>query len=148
MRPAPGAYENVVAPLDKLFASLLSFLPLLLSLVPCSPAPLLRLSTNALNVDSPSQTTNVYIRLLPPNCTDELLHTLGSLFGRPISVRALLERKYGREGSGREWGRCKGVGFILYENIEVARRAVVGLNELGWQASFAKMSLSLSFSSP
>lgn len=117
--------------LSRIFATL--FPALLLS------AHSLLLTIDTIDVHSPLQTTNVYVRLLPPNCTDELLHTLGSLFGRPISVRALLERNHGAENAGRECGKCKGVGFILYENVEVARRAIVGLNELGWQASFAKI---------
>lgn len=87
--------------------------------------------------------TNVYIRGLSSDTTDASLHALGSLFGRPISVRALLHHSAGFSNlslGNDERGSCKGVGFVLYENEKIAGRAVEGLRRLGWGASFAKMS--------
>ena len=34
---------------------------------------------------------------------------------------------------------CRGVGFILYKSIDDATRAIIGLNGLGFDASFAKV---------
>ena len=36
-------------------------------------------------------------------------------------------------------GGCKGVGFILFAKIEDAEQAILGLNGLGFEASFAKV---------
>lgn len=36
-------------------------------------------------------------------------------------------------------GGCKGVGFILFTKIEDAEQAILGLNGMGFEASFAKV---------
>ncbi|KAL8279116.1 hypothetical protein RQP46_008574 [Phenoliferia psychrophenolica] len=107
---------------------------------------------------NPDRTQNVYVRLLPPLASDATLFELGSRFAPVVSVRALLNplplpfqapKIY--DSMGREYPRpsplaygaqvplCRGVGFVLYHSIEDAEKAILGLNELGFDASFAKL---------
>ncbi|ORY88263.1 hypothetical protein BCR35DRAFT_351087 [Leucosporidium creatinivorum] len=95
------------------------------------------------NID---RATNIYVRLLPPEATDSDLHALGSRFGQVLSVRALMATsKTTNPFSGLpvETQTCKGVGFILFKSPDEAERAVVSLNAEGFEASFAKESVSL-----
>ncbi|KAL8279358.1 hypothetical protein RQP46_008170 [Phenoliferia psychrophenolica] len=107
---------------------------------------------------NPDRTQNVYVRLLPPLASDATLFELGSRFAPVVSVRALLNplppqfqapkiydsmgREYPRPISlafGTQVPLCRGVGFVLYHSIEDAEKAILGLNELGFDASFAKL---------
>lgn len=106
----------------------------------------------------PTSSRNVYIRHLSICTNDSTLHSLAAQFGSPISVRAILEldpsvvlpnvlRKHSvqsgmSEGIGNGRGRCKGIGFVLFETEAEAERAIEGLNEQGYDASYARVRLS------
>lgn len=113
-------------------------------------------------LSNPDHVANIYVRLLPPEARDVDLYLLGVRFGGVRSVRALLEQDtafgasedvYEDRGNpipkSRSFlppgaaAKCRGVGFVLFGSIEDATKAVVGLNEMGFDASFAKESIGL-----
>lgn len=47
----------------------------------------------------------------------------------------------GQPDDGGERPRCTGVGFVLYENKHEAKHAIVALNAVGFDASFARESI-------
>ena len=53
-------------------------------------------------------TTNVYIRGLHPNTTDEMLHSYGARFGKIISAKSMLDQ---------ETGHCKGSVSAAFQNL-------------------------------
>lgn len=96
------------------------------------------------------------VRLLPPYACDANLCSLGSRFAPVVSVRALLNQAPPHttaiyDERGIEYPRpaslvfpapqptCRGVGFILFSSIDDATKAILGLNALGFDASFAKV---------
>ena len=84
---------------------------------------------------------------------------LGSRFAPVVSVRALLnsvleqpaDKLY--DARGVEFPRprsfylgvpqptCRGVGFILFHSIDDAAKGIIGLNGLGFDASYAKVGI-------
>jgi RNA recognition motif-containing protein len=105
------------------------------------------------------------IRLLPPEAQEADLAELGARFGRVVSVRVLRvtsssveqdSRRFEQSRSqcqahqnfdpsmptmeNRRIGTCRGVGFILFKKPDEAQRAVIGLNKLGFEASYARVS--------
>ncbi|KAL1924158.1 uncharacterized protein VTP21DRAFT_7193 [Calcarisporiella thermophila] len=83
---------------------------------------------------NPTQTTNVYIRGLPPTTTDESLYNMCVVYGKITSSKAMLDQRT---------GECKGYGFVMYETDDEAKRAMEALMQMGFQVSFAKDSFSL-----
>ncbi|SCV69358.1 BQ2448_2378 [Microbotryum intermedium] len=87
------------------------------------------------------------VRLLPPETRDSDLLALGSYWGRVISVRAILSHPpppYPTRHQALPSNTiCKGVGFILYENVHQAMAAISGLRQIGFEASMARDSVNL-----
>ncbi|KAI9140635.1 hypothetical protein BKA69DRAFT_1078987 [Paraphysoderma sedebokerense] len=77
--------------------------------------------------------TNVYIRGLPTNTTDESLYNMCKAYGVIVSSKSIIDPRT---------GQCKGYGFVMYESIEDCKNAIDGLNKTGYQSSFAKESMS------
>nr|CDP96665.2 BMA-SUP-26, isoform a [Brugia malayi] len=66
--------------------------------------------------------TNVYIRGLEQNTTDEDLRDMCAKFGRIASTKAIMDKAT---------GQCKRYGFVDFEEAADALRAVEGLNQEG-----------------
>jgi len=75
--------------------------------------------------------TNVYIRGLLPETTDEMLHAWGKRFGDIQSSKSIIDNKT---------FLCKGFGFIKYHNFEDAEDCIRGFHYLGYEVSFARES--------
>ncbi|CAE7199469.1 hypothetical protein P3342_010248 [Pyrenophora teres f. teres] len=75
--------------------------------------------------------TNVYIRGLLPETTDEMLHMWGKRFGDIQSSKSIIDLKT---------SLCKGFGFIKYHNFEDAEDCIRGFHYLGYEVSFARES--------
>ncbi|KIV99572.1 uncharacterized protein PV09_08750 [Verruconis gallopava] len=75
--------------------------------------------------------TNVYIRGLLPETTDEMLHVWGLRFGDIQSSKSIIDLKT---------GLCKGFGFIKYHNFDDAESCIRGFHFLGYEVSFARES--------
>lgn len=75
--------------------------------------------------------TNVYIRGLLPETTDEMLNAWGQRFGDIQSSKSIIELKT---------NLCKGFGFIKYHNFEDAEDCIRGFHYLGYEVSFARES--------
>ncbi|KAJ3030225.1 UNVERIFIED_CONTAM: hypothetical protein HDU68_009749 [Siphonaria sp. JEL0065] len=73
--------------------------------------------------------TNLYIRGLAPNSTDESLYELGKGYGRIYSSKAILDLVT---------QECKGFGFVMYETEEETRLAFDALVGMGYQVSYAR----------
>ncbi|KAJ3087074.1 hypothetical protein HK102_011865, partial [Quaeritorhiza haematococci] len=79
----------------------------------------------------PHVNTNVYVRGLANNMSDELFYNICTGFGKVISSKAILDLRT---------NECKGYGFAMYETEAEARVAMEGLAKLGYEVSFAKES--------
>ncbi|KAJ8107938.1 hypothetical protein OPT61_g8523 [Boeremia exigua] len=75
--------------------------------------------------------TNVYIRGLLPETTDDMLHSWGKRFGDIQSSKSIIDLKT---------NLCKGFGFIKYHNFEDAEDCIRGFHYLGYEVSFARES--------
>ncbi|KAH7068780.1 hypothetical protein BKA63DRAFT_422342 [Paraphoma chrysanthemicola] len=75
--------------------------------------------------------TNVYIRGLLPETTDEMLQNWGTRFGDIQSSKSIIDMKT---------SLCKGFGFIKYHNFEDAEDCIRGFHYLGYEVSFARES--------
>ncbi|KAF1810374.1 hypothetical protein P152DRAFT_401169 [Eremomyces bilateralis CBS 781.70] len=75
--------------------------------------------------------TNVYIRGLHPETTDDMLYAYGARFGEIQSSKAIIDMKS---------NQCKGFGFIKYHNYEDAEGCIRGFHHLGYECSFARES--------
>jgi len=73
--------------------------------------------------------TNIYIRGLPINTTDESLYNLCIRWGKIISSKAIVDMRT---------NECKGFGFVMYETEDEAKTALSELDNLGYHVSFAK----------
>jgi len=73
--------------------------------------------------------TNLYIRGLSAETKDEDLHKMCERFGKIVSTKAIVDN---------ENGKCKGYGFVDFEDPENARAAKESLAEDGIQIQFAK----------
>ncbi|KAL2056172.1 hypothetical protein ABVK25_003815 [Lepraria finkii] len=82
-------------------------------------------------LDNRNGTTNVYIRGLQPNTTDEMLGGYGVRFGPNVSQKAIIELSN---------NTCKGYGFIMYHNYNDAENCIRAFFFLGYEAKFAKES--------
>ncbi|KAJ3070705.1 hypothetical protein HDU98_006252 [Podochytrium sp. JEL0797] len=81
------------------------------------------------NGGSAGCTTNLYIRGLPSNATDESLYELCKGYGRIYSSKAILDLIT---------LECKGFGFVMYEAEEETRLAFDSLVTMGYQVSYAR----------
>ncbi|KAL5115114.1 hypothetical protein ACEQ8H_007029 [Pleosporales sp. CAS-2024a] len=75
--------------------------------------------------------TNVYIRGLLPETTDEMLQAWGKRFGDIQSSKSIIDNKT---------HLCKGFGFIKYHNFDNAENCIRGFHYLGYEVSFARES--------
>ncbi|KAF2736141.1 hypothetical protein EJ04DRAFT_174654 [Polyplosphaeria fusca] len=75
--------------------------------------------------------TNVYIRGLLPETTDEMLLAWGKRFGDIQSSKSIIDMKS---------QQCKGFCFIKYHNFEDAENCIRGFHYLGYEVSFARES--------
>ncbi|KAL3832646.1 hypothetical protein ACJMK2_024272 [Sinanodonta woodiana] len=73
--------------------------------------------------------TNLYIRGLNPNTTDKDLVNLCQPYGKIISTKAIIDEAT---------NKCKGYGFVDFENPQAAEVAVQALQAQGIQAQMAK----------
>ncbi|XP_066301490.1 RNA-binding motif, single-stranded-interacting protein 1-like isoform X4 [Branchiostoma lanceolatum] len=73
--------------------------------------------------------TNLYIRGLTPNTTDQDLIGLCSPYGKIISTKAILDKNT---------NKCKGYGFVDFESPGAAQKAVSALQAQGVLAQMAK----------
>ena len=76
-------------------------------------------------------TTNVYIRGLLPDTTDEMLHSYGSRFGDIVSAKSMLDQ---------HTQLCKGFGFIKYHNFVDGENCIRGFFHWGYEAKWARVS--------
>ncbi|KXT08994.1 hypothetical protein AC579_73 [Pseudocercospora musae] len=75
--------------------------------------------------------TNVYIRGLLPETTDEMLEQWGTRFGDIKSSKSIIDLNT---------HLCKGFGFVKYHNYEDAENCIRGFHYLGYEVSFARES--------
>ncbi|TKR77989.1 hypothetical protein L596_018869 [Steinernema carpocapsae] len=73
--------------------------------------------------------TNLYIRGLDSNCTDDQLRSMCEEYGTIVSTKAIMDKAT---------NQCKGYGFVDFESAESASNAVRALNERNIQAQMAK----------
>ncbi|MCJ1472423.1 hypothetical protein MMC13_001071 [Lambiella insularis] len=76
-------------------------------------------------------TTNVYIRGLRPDTTDEMLHAYGARFGDIVSAKSMLDQ---------QTGLCKGFGFVKYHNFTDGENCIRGFFHWGYEAKWARIS--------
>uniref|UniRef100_A0A8I6B2A8 RNA binding motif, single stranded interacting protein 1 n=1 Tax=Rattus norvegicus TaxID=10116 RepID=A0A8I6B2A8_RAT len=108
------------------------------SLVPAHPMAPPSPSTTSSNNNSSSSSnsgwdqlskTNLYIRGLPPNTTDQDLVKLCQPYGKIVSTKAILDKAT---------NKCKGYGFVDFDSPAAAQKAVSALKASGVQAQMAK----------
>ncbi|KAE8581086.1 hypothetical protein XENTR_v10024662 [Xenopus tropicalis] len=73
--------------------------------------------------------TNLYIRGLSPNTTDQDLVKLCQPYGKIVSTKAILDKTT---------NKCKGYGFVDFDSPAAAQKAVSALKASGVQAQMAK----------
>ncbi|KAF2180023.1 hypothetical protein K469DRAFT_640229 [Zopfia rhizophila CBS 207.26] len=95
------------------------------------PAPSSPLKPLDRSLENKTGETNVYIRGLLPETTDEMLHAWGKRFGDIQSSKSIIDLKT---------NLCKGFGFIKYHNFEDAENCIRGFHYLGYEVSFARES--------
>ncbi|KAI4280035.1 MAG: hypothetical protein L6R38_004772 [Xanthoria sp. 2 TBL-2021] len=79
---------------------------------------------------NPNSTTNVYVRGLHPDTSDEMLHAYGSRFGDVQSAKSIIDTAT---------GQCKGFGFIKYHNFNDAENAIRGFYYRNYEAKYARV---------
>lgn len=111
-------------------------LSVLLNSEPTIPQAIPSLFTTPLNdqpqratLVNPSRTSNVYIRGLPLDTTDDGLYAICRRFGSITSSKAIIDVQS---------GTCKGFGFCEFKEESSARDCIVALTHYGYQVSFAK----------
>jgi RNA recognition motif-containing protein len=78
----------------------------------------------------PLSQTNIYVRGLPPDFTNDDLRDLCAKFGRIVSTKAVVEP---------ESNKCRGYGFIDFESPQAASQALSTINSEGvFEAEAAK----------
>ncbi|KAJ4301611.1 hypothetical protein N0V90_003704 [Kalmusia sp. IMI 367209] len=95
------------------------------------PAPSSPLKPLDRSLENKTGETNVYIRGLLPETTDEMLYAWGKRFGDIQSSKSIIDLKT---------NLCKGFGFIKYHNFEDAESCIRGFHYLGYEVSFARES--------
>ncbi|CAG5123597.1 unnamed protein product, partial [Candidula unifasciata] len=94
-----------------------------------SPNNMSSQSSNHSQSGDPLSRTNLYIRGLNPNTTDKDLVNLCNSFGKITSTKAIIDQTT---------NKCKGYGFVDFENPQAAELAVQALQNQGIQAQMAK----------
>ncbi|KAL8712977.1 MAG: hypothetical protein Q9220_002837 [cf. Caloplaca sp. 1 TL-2023] len=81
-------------------------------------------------MDNPNGTTNVYVRGLHMETTDEMLLRYGERFGDVESAKSIIDTAT---------GFCKGFGFIKYYNYINAENCIRGFYYRKYEAKFARV---------
>ncbi|KAL8640644.1 MAG: hypothetical protein Q9228_002459 [Teloschistes exilis] len=79
---------------------------------------------------NPNATTNVYVRGLHPNTSDEMLLAYGKRFGDVDSAKSIIDTAT---------GLCKGFGFIKYHNYNDAENCIRGFYYRKYEAKYARV---------
>lgn len=82
-------------------------------------------------LENSNGTTNVYIRGLLPETTDEMLVNMAKRFGDIAMSKSIIDC---------HTGLCKGFGFVRYHNFQDAEQCIRGFHYLGYETSFARES--------
>lgn len=82
-------------------------------------------------LENSNGTTNVYIRGLLPETTDEMLVDMAKRFGDIAMSKSIIDC---------HTGLCKGFGFVRYHNFKDAEQCIRGFHYLGYETSFARES--------
>ncbi|KAF2226903.1 hypothetical protein BDZ85DRAFT_190593 [Elsinoe ampelina] len=98
---------------------------------PAIPAPSSPLKPLDRALENPRGETNVYIRGLMPETSDEMLETWGRRFGDIKSSKSIIDHVT---------GMCKGFGFVRFHNYKDAENCIRGFHHLGYEVSFARES--------
>ncbi|KAL1593203.1 hypothetical protein SLS60_010811 [Paraconiothyrium brasiliense] len=117
-----------VATISPQLAQLLQKEPPIPRAIPAPSSPLKPLDRS---LENKTGETNVYIRGLLPETTDEMLHAWGKRFGDIQSSKSIIDLKT---------NLCKGFGFIKFHNFEDAENCIRGFHYLGYEVSFARES--------
>ncbi|KAL9596326.1 MAG: hypothetical protein Q9219_005880 [cf. Caloplaca sp. 3 TL-2023] len=81
-------------------------------------------------MNNPGETTNVYVRGLHPDTSDEMLLAYGKRFGDVISAKSIIDTAT---------GLCKGFGFIKYFNYNDAENCIRGFYYRKYEAKYARV---------
>ncbi|KAF2860355.1 hypothetical protein K470DRAFT_217213 [Piedraia hortae CBS 480.64] len=98
---------------------------------PAIPAPSSPLKPLDRALENQRGETNVYIRGLLPETTDEMLVAWAGRFGEINSSKSIIDLNT---------GFCKGFGFVKYFNYTDAENCIRGFHYLGYEVSFARES--------
>ncbi|KAI4172047.1 MAG: hypothetical protein LQ343_003794 [Gyalolechia ehrenbergii] len=79
---------------------------------------------------NPNATTNVYVRGLHPETSDEMLLAYGKRFGDVDSAKSIIDTAT---------GLCKGFGFIKYHNYTDAENCIRGFYYRKYEAKYARV---------
>ncbi|KAL8968547.1 MAG: hypothetical protein Q9183_002412 [Haloplaca sp. 2 TL-2023] len=79
---------------------------------------------------NPNGTTNVYVRGLHPNTSDDMLLAYGKRFGDVDSAKSIIDTAT---------GYCKGFGFIKYHNYNDAENCIRGFYYRKYEAKYARV---------
>ncbi|KAF2199895.1 hypothetical protein GQ43DRAFT_375178 [Delitschia confertaspora ATCC 74209] len=125
---APMPKQQTMPTLPPHLIALLTQEPPIPRAIPAPSSPLKPLDRS---LENKTGETNVYIRGLLPETTDEMLHAWGQRFGDIQSSKSIIDLKT---------NLCKGFGFIKYHNFEDAENCIRGFHYLGYEVSFARES--------
>ena len=81
------------------------------------------------SLENKTHTTNVYIRGLHPDTTDEMLLAYGARFGPIQSAKSMIDQQN---------GLCKGFGFIKYHNYGDGENCIRAFFHWGYEAKWAR----------
>lgn len=81
------------------------------------------------SLENKNRTTNVYIRGLHPDTTDDMLNAYGSRFGLIESAKSMIDQ---------HTGLCKGFGFIKYQSSKDGENCIRGFYNWGYEAKWAR----------
>ncbi|KAI9728198.1 MAG: hypothetical protein M1828_004659 [Chrysothrix sp. TS-e1954] len=95
------------------------------------PAPFSPMKPLDRALENPHGATNVYIRGLLPNTTDDMLYALAARFGDIISSKSIIDHTT---------SECKGYGFVKFHNFKDAESCIRGFHYCGYETSFARES--------
>uniref|UniRef100_A0A0N4Z2F7 RRM domain-containing protein n=1 Tax=Parastrongyloides trichosuri TaxID=131310 RepID=A0A0N4Z2F7_PARTI len=80
--------------------------------------------------DGTLSNTNLYIRNLTQETTDDSLKELCEKFGEIVSTKAIMDK---------QTNTCRGFGFVKFNNVEDAQKAMNGLSEQGLHVTQARV---------
>lgn len=118
---------------------------------PAVPAPSSPLKALDRALENVRGETNVYIRGLLPDTSDEMLEEWGRRFGDTKSSKSIIDHVTGM-CKGRVFSKAQGswltlfsFGFVRYHNYTDAEDCIRGFHFLGYEVSFARVRASHSF---